>query len=607
MWQMTPVTGEATAGADVLRWPLVGRLLKHRHARTFLQVGLLIAAGVLVLHGLVGPQVAPGNLSTVLTWVHYRGLLVVALLAAGNLFCAGCPFVLVRDVGRRIHAPARLWPKKLRGKWLAIVLFVGVLFSYELFDLWALPRATAFLVLSYFAAALAIDLVFKGASFCKHLCPVGQFNFVASTMSPLELEIRKRSTCESCRTSDCIAGRRAPEAPSRLVQRGCELGLYLPAKVGNIDCTFCLDCVHACPHDNIAISVRTPGLELADARRRSGIGRLINRPDIAVLAVLFVFGALLNAFAMVSPAYSVEAWLAQTLGSRSESVVLGCLFLVGLGIAPLVLLGSAASLTRALGRDKTSSTGRIALRYAYGLVPFGFSMWLAHYGFHFLTGALTVVPVTQSAAIDLMGSPVLGSPLWRWAGMRPGAVFPIQLGCILLGIAGSVAVMHVISRRDYPEPTESGDRALGHPCRPSWGRRDLDPLPADGDERNRTGGVRSHVLVGSIVGPLVHEWSRAWACGSANSTRIEPHRRAIQSLDLGRSRQHRRWNGSREVLDHFRYAATAGHARAGRDQAARSCWSDDRGPGSIRGKECLAVVFSARDGSRRAFPGTRDD
>ena len=77
-------------------------------------------------------------------------------------------------------------------------------------------------------------------------------------------------------------------------------------------------------------------------------------------------------------------------------------------------------------------------------------MWLAHYGFHFLTGALTIVPVTQSAAIDLMGSPVLGDPLWRWAGMRPGAVFPIQLGCILLGIAGSVAVMHVISRRDYP-------------------------------------------------------------------------------------------------------------------------------------------------------------
>jgi polyferredoxin len=438
------------AGVDVLRWPLVGRLLRWRHARTFLQLGLLVAAAILVLHGLVGPDIAPGNLATVLTWVHYRGLLVVALLAAGNVFCAGCPFVLVRDWGRRVHRPARSWPKRLRGKWIAIVLFVGVLFSYELFDLWALPRGTAYLVLAYFGAALAIDLVFKGATFCKHLCPIGQFNFVASTMSPLELQIREPATCQACRTSDCIAGRRSPQAPQQIVQRGCELGLYLPEKVGNIDCTFCLDCVQACPHDNIAITARTPGMELVDARRRSGIGRLVRRPDIALLAVLFAFGAILNAFAMVAPVHHVEQWLAATIGSTSESVVLGCLFVLGLGVAPLVLLGAAAGLTRILVGD-VASVWRVAMQYAYGLVPFGFGVWLAHYGFHLLTGALTVVPVTQSAAIDLMGWAALGDPLWRWVGLRPGAVFPVQLGCVLLGMAGSLAVMHLISRRDHPD------------------------------------------------------------------------------------------------------------------------------------------------------------
>ena len=81
------------------------------------------------------------------------------------------------------------------------------------------------------------------------------------------------------------------------------------------------------------------------------------------------------------------------------------------------------------GDRESESVGRVALAaYAYGLVPFGFGMWLAHYGFHLLTGALTVVPVTQSAAIDLMGWAALGEPLWRWTGMRPGAVFPMQLG-----------------------------------------------------------------------------------------------------------------------------------------------------------------------------------
>ena len=132
---------------------------------------LLLVAAVLILHGLFGPQVAPANLATVLSWVQYRGWLILALLVAGNFFCTGCPFVLVRDQGRRLTAPSRKWPRWLRVKWIGIALFIGVLFTYELFDLWALPRATAWLVLGYFAAALAIDLQFTGATFCKYLCP----------------------------------------------------------------------------------------------------------------------------------------------------------------------------------------------------------------------------------------------------------------------------------------------------------------------------------------------------------------------------------------------------------------------------------------------------
>ena len=186
----------------------------------------------------------------------------------------GCPFVLVRDTGRRIRMPSLRWPRWLRVKWIGIALFVAVLFIYELYDLWALPRATAWIVLGYFAIALAVDLLFTGATFCKYLCPIGQFSFVASTMSPLELQVKQPDTCRTCRTVDCIKGRRDEAVPSRVLRRGCELALFLPAKTGNLDCTFCLDCVQACPHDNIAVATRVPGLELIDSRRRSGIGWL---------------------------------------------------------------------------------------------------------------------------------------------------------------------------------------------------------------------------------------------------------------------------------------------------------------------------------------------
>ncbi|MEO8480649.1 MAG: FesM [Acidobacteriota bacterium] len=434
---------------DLLRWPIVGPFLRWRHARTSLQLVFLLAAVVVILHGFFGPDIASANLSTTLVWVHYRGFLVLALLAAGNLFCAGCPFVKVRDWGRRLHAPVMHRPSWLRGKWAALVLFAAVLYTYELFDLWSLPLATTWLVIGYFAAAFVVDLVFTGATFCQHLCPVGQFNFIASTMSPLELRARDLSTCSSCRTADCIVGRHAPEPPRAVVQRGCELGLYMPSKVGNIDCTFCMDCVQACPHDNIALTARVPGLELTDTARRSAVGRLTRRPDLAALVVLFVFGALTNAFAMVRPVRQVEFWIADLVGTRSEAGILACLFAALILVAPAVLLAGAAWLTRGLTRD-ARQVFAVAMRYVYALVPFGFGVWLAHYGFHLLTGALVIVPITQSAAIDVFGAAVLGEPLWRWAGVRPGAVFPVQVGLLVLGTIGSLGMTAVMAASDYP-------------------------------------------------------------------------------------------------------------------------------------------------------------
>ena len=446
-----PEHRRATADFDLLGWPAIGSVLRWRHTRAAFQLVLLVAAIVVVLHGVFGPQIGPNNLATVLTWVHYRGLLIGALLAVGNVFCMGCPFVLVRDAGRRLHLPRLKWPRRLRSKCIGLALFVGVLYAYELFDLWALPRATALLVIGYFAAAFAIDLVFSGATFCKYLCPIGQFNFIASTMSPLELRVREQDTCRTCRTVDCIKGRRLPEAPQVILQRGCELGLFLPVKVGNMDCTFCLDCVQACPHDNIGIVARVPGAELVDGRRRSGIGRFTRRADIAALSVLFVFGAMLNAFGMVAPVHRVEQWLASAMGVASEAVLLAVLFVAVLAVAPIVMIGGAAALTEWLTGGKIRQIGRTAVHYSYALVPFGFGMWLAHYGFHLLTGVLTFVPVAQSAMLDLFGWPVLGDPRWQWVGMRPGAVFPFQLGSILLGTIGSVAVAYLVSEREYPD------------------------------------------------------------------------------------------------------------------------------------------------------------
>lgn len=433
---------------DLLELPVLGSLFRWRYARPLLQIPLLLVSVAMIAHGLFGPSLAPKNLATTLSWLHFRGVLVLVLLCAGNFFCLACPFMLVRQVARRFLRPRFNWPRVLRNKWLSVALFVLILFTYELFDLWSSPWWTACLIIGYFLTVLLVDGLFKHASFCKFVCPIGQFNFVASLLSPFEVKVRDQGVCTRCATKDCIRGRR-DAASDLVVIRGCELALFQPRKVGNMDCTFCLDCVHACPHDNVGILSRLPGNELLGDPMRSGIGYFSHRKDLTALIIVFTFGALLNAFGMVSPVYAVENWLGRMLHVRHEAPVLGLIFAAFLILEPLLLLGGAAWATRAWARVQRAFVP-LVVRYTYGLVPMGFGMWLAHYGFHFLTGLYTIIPVTQNAFASL-GWPLLGEPRWRLTGLPANAVQVIEIGFLVLGFAGSLAVTHSLAEEDSPK------------------------------------------------------------------------------------------------------------------------------------------------------------
>ena len=180
---------------DLLRVPGVGTVLRSLGARRAAQTLMLLLAAAVIVDGLLGPRMSPMNLAGVLPWTYWRGLVVIALLAVGNAFCMVCPFMLPRELAKRLLPAQRAWPRRLRGKWLAVALLLAYLCAYEVFDLWDDPRATAAIALSYFAVALAIDGVFRGAAFCKHICPIGQFHFVHATVSPFSIAVRQTSVC----------------------------------------------------------------------------------------------------------------------------------------------------------------------------------------------------------------------------------------------------------------------------------------------------------------------------------------------------------------------------------------------------------------------------
>jgi cytochrome c oxidase assembly factor CtaG len=370
---------------DLLRTPILGSILRYRHFRRSIQIAMLVVAALVAFDGFHGPQVAPINLAGVLPWTHWRGLAVIALLLAGNLFCMACPFTLPRDLARKFVSPRFHWPVPLRSKWIAVALLVTYLWTYEALSLWDRPSATAWIVVGYFAAAFAVDSVFRGASFCKYVCPIGQFHFVHSLISPLQVAVRRPEVCESCTTHDCIRGNEH-QPP----QRGCEMRLFQPKKRGNFDCTMCLDCVQACPSQNIGILPSVPAQMFRDDRHGSGIGRLTRRLDVAALALILVFGAFVNAAGMTEP---VMMWMHQWHARIGSMIpVVTAMYAVGLLIVPAIVIVASGGISR-LATQK--SWKELTCSFTLALVPIGFSMWLAHFSNHFLSGWSTIIPALQ--------------------------------------------------------------------------------------------------------------------------------------------------------------------------------------------------------------------
>ncbi len=168
---------------------------------------MAVLAAIVIFDGLTGPQISPMNLAGVLA--------VDSLARPVDLeFAGGRQFFLH---GVSLHAAAharpplaasggRPWPHWFRSKWLAVGLIALFLWSYEAFSLWNSPWMTAWIAIGYFVAAFVVDSLFSGAAFCKYVCPIGQFNFVHSLVSPLEVKVREPTVCASCNTKECIRG-----------------------------------------------------------------------------------------------------------------------------------------------------------------------------------------------------------------------------------------------------------------------------------------------------------------------------------------------------------------------------------------------------------------
>ncbi len=451
-------TRDLRTNLDLLRLPAVGAFLRSRYGRQSLQAVSLLIAAAIIVDGLFGQQMGSMNLAGIIPWTFGRGIFVLALLLCGNLFCMSCPFTLPREVAkwvlRRFGIEQRIWPRPLRNKWLPLALVTVFFWAYEALALWNSPMRTAWLLLAYFATAFAVDSVFRDASFCKYVCPLGQFNFVSSLLSPIEVAPRSLATCGTCSTRDCIAGHGNPQAPTSAqpFQRGCELHLFLPEKAGNMDCTLCMDCVKACPHDNVGLFVQPPARDLVQLAvrdpQRSAVGRYSQRMDVAVLAATVIAAAFGSAAVMVVPV----ADALDRLGARLASPVTMTAGLLLAAALPMVLLGTLALVVRFM-RPQAGPARQPGLphtlaqalpHWTLALLPMGLGMWAAHLSFHLITAWGSLEPGIFQAGHDLANIGIHLSRLSQpdWMSEQPlldfHALLGVQMGILDAGLLGTL-------------------------------------------------------------------------------------------------------------------------------------------------------------------------
>jgi len=362
--------------------------------------------------GIFGARVGSHNFAIIFVWIAWWTALKLGFIPlGGRSWCSVCPIPLpgewlqkrgiLRSGGRR--GLNRRWPKALRGSWLqsGAFLLIGIFSAITLTN----PRVTAWVLVGLFALAIGLSLVFEQRAFCTYICPIGGFIGIYAKTAPVEVRAINKSICEVHQPKTCY--------------QVCPWGIYPVALTDSAACGLCLECLRACPSDNLALNLRPFGEDLISPRKSQKL-------DEAFFASVMLGSALAFAAVFTGPWGSLKN-AAYAVGSSSWAF-----YALGFFALNLAFLPGLFSLSVWLGKggDERFSLRREISSQAQALLPLGLSAWIAFT----LSFALPKAHYVLSVLSDPLG--------WGWdlfgtasATPFPGLSLPGQIlqAAILLG------------------------------------------------------------------------------------------------------------------------------------------------------------------------------
>ena len=379
---------------NLYRIPWLRPLLENRWPQLLVRALALAGFIFAIAAGLFGSLVGSHNFAIIFVWIAWwSAFKLVFIPLGGRSWCSICPIPLPGDwlqqggiltKGRGLGLNLR-WPKQLKGSWLqsGAFLLIGLFSALTLTD----PRVTGWVFLALFGIAIGMSLVFENRAFCSHICPIGGFSGIYAQTSPLELRVLDTEICAKHGDKSCYYA--------------CPWGLYPVALRDSSACGLCMECLRACPHDNLALNLRPFSADI-------GQTRTANRLDEAFLALVMLGSVLTFAAVFVGPwgwlklaAFQIGSW--SWWAYAASFLTLNLLVLPGL-FALAVWIGRQASKVRLPFSREISNQSQ-------ALLPLGLMAWIAF---------------TVSFALPKLGYilGVLNDPFgWGWKLLGAGYVF----------------------------------------------------------------------------------------------------------------------------------------------------------------------------------------
>lgn len=408
------------ARIELTRSPLLMKMLKNRWPQLAVLIVLLAGYLFAILAGLIGTPVGSRNFGIVFVWIAWWAILIlVAVPFLGRGWCAVCPIPLPGEWLQRgtVLNPTgkigpwlnRRWPKALRNIWLQNITFLLLALLSSV--LLTTPNVTGIVLAAMLFAAIGLSMVFERRAFCRYLCPIGGFIGIYSQVSPIELRIKEKQTCVTCRGKPCYNGSAAGY--------GCPWDVFPGGLSRNTYCGLCLECIRTCPHNNLAINLRPFSDDLAAPSTRM---------DEAFKAFIMLGSAMIYAGVFLGP------W--GPLKQAAYDVGTGAWFVfaaVFLAIILVVLPSFFALCVSRSGRSYDFKKRFASLSSA--LIPLGLMFWVA-FSLSFVLTNATYISASISDPLGL-GWDIFGTSGAAWQPLLAPLLAPAQVSTLLGGLIWS--------------------------------------------------------------------------------------------------------------------------------------------------------------------------